>query len=101
VTVVLAGRIAMSAYKLITDQEIAAYLAAIERNGWRKEDFDLQEDAYDQPTAEVEAAFGEVGVHCLVTEAVQLYRLGPGFEWAKDFDDDLRHGKFGRRTQAR
>lgn len=90
----------MSAYKMITDREIAAYIAAIERNGWRKEDFDLQEDVYDQPTAEVEAALGEVGVHCRVTEAVQLYRLGPGYEWANDFDDDLRHGKFGHRTEA-
>jgi hypothetical protein len=91
----------MSAYKMITDQEIAAYVAAIERNGWRKEDFDLQEDVYDQRTAEVEAALGEVAVHCRLTEAVQLYRLGPGFEWVKDFDDDMRHGKFGRRPEAR
>jgi hypothetical protein len=91
----------MSAYRMITDQEIAAYVAAIERHGWRKEEFDLQEDVYDQPTAEVEAALGEVGVHCRVTEAVQLYRLGPGYQWANDFDDDLRHGKFGHRTEAR
>ena len=44
----------------------------------------------------MEAALGEVGVHCGVTEAVHLYRLGPGFTWASDFADDLRHGKFGR-----
>ena len=90
----------MSAYQIITDQELARYAAAIERYGWRTEDFDLQEDVFDPRTAEVEAALGEVGVHCRVTEAVHLYRLGPGFEWASDFDDDLRHGKFGRKRDA-
>jgi hypothetical protein len=90
----------MSAYQIITDQELVHYAAAIERYGWRAEDFDLQEDVYDPRTAEVEAALGEVGVHCRVTEAVQLYRLGPGFEWVSDFADDLRHGKFGRKRDA-
>ena len=90
----------MSAYQIITDQELARYAAAIERYGWRAEDFDLQEDVFDPRTAEVEAALGEVAVHCRVTEAVHLYRLGPGIEWARDFDDDLRHGKFGRKRDA-
>ena len=87
----------MNRYRIITDRELADYAAAIERYAWRTEDFHLQEDVFDPRTAEVEAALGEVGVHCRVTEAVHVYRLGPGFEWASDFADDLRHGKFGRK----
>jgi len=90
----------MSMYKLITDQELADYAAAIERHGWRTGDFHLQEDVFDPRTAEVEAALGEVGVHCRVTEAVHVYRLGPGFEWARDFADDLEGGKFGRSGES-
>ena len=90
----------MSAYQIITEHELARYAAAIVRYGWRAEDFDLQEDMFDPRTAEVEAALGEVGVQCRVTEAVHLYRLGPGFDWASDFDDDLRHGKFGLKRDA-
>ena len=83
--------------KLITNDEIAAYEAAIERSGFRLDDFDLQEDVFDPRKAEVEAALGEVGVHCRATEAVEVYRLGPGFTWASDFADDLQHGKFGHK----
>ena len=90
----------MSLYKMITDQELADYAAAIERHGWRTGDFHLQEDVFDPRTAEVEAALGEVGVHCRVTEAVHVYRLGPGFEWARDFADDLERGKFGRKSES-
>ena len=74
----------MNRYRIITDQELADYAAAIERYAWRTEDFDLQEDVFDPRTAEVETALGEVGVHCRATEAVHVYRLGPGFEWADD-----------------
>ena len=90
----------MNRYRIITDQELADYAATIERYAWRAEDFDLQEDVFDPRTAEVEAALGEVGVHCRVTESVHVYRLGPGFEWASEFADDLRHGKFGRRGES-
>src|SRR4029453_5987155 len=87
----------MSQYKLITDRELAESAAAIKRHGWRPADFHLQEDVFDPRTAEVEAALGEVGVHCRVTEAVHVYRLGPGFAWTEEFADDVRKGKFGNR----
>lgn len=83
---------------LITGQQLAQFAAALERNGWQRQDFDLQEDVFDPRKAEVEAALGEVGVRCLQTEAVKVYRLGPEFDWVQEFADDLEHGKFGRRT---
>jgi hypothetical protein len=88
----------MSAYKLITDDDLANYEGAITRAGWRPTDFDMQEDVFDPRKAEVEAALGEVGVHCRETEAVKVYRLGPGFAWAQEFADDIAAGKFGRKT---
>jgi hypothetical protein len=38
-------------------------------------------------------------VHCRVTEAVEVYRLGPGFAWTEEFADDVRSGKFGNKVQ--
>ena len=80
---------------LITEQQLADFAAALERHGWRREDFHLQEDAFDPRTAEVESALGEVGVRCLRTEAVKVYRLGSGFDWVGEFAHDLESGIFG------
>jgi hypothetical protein len=85
----------MTRASLITKEELADFAAALKRTGWRAEDFELEEDVFDPGKAEVESAAGEVGVRCLKTEAVQVYRIGPGFAWAADFADDLEAGKFG------
>ncbi len=85
----------MTRATLITAEELAAFAGALARNGWRAEDFELEEDVFDPAKAEVESAAGEVGVRCLRTEAVRVYRIGPGFAWAADFADDLAAGKFG------
>jgi hypothetical protein len=89
----------MSSFGLITDRQLADFRAALERNGWRREDFDIQEDVFDPRKAEVEAALGEVGVRCLQTEAVEVYRLGSEFDWVQEFAGDLERGKFGRKLQ--
>jgi hypothetical protein len=80
--------------ELITPDDIARFTAAIVKHGRHTADFEMQEDVFDPAKAEVEAALGEVGVKCRPTEAVELYRLGPGLDWVADFDADLRAGKF-------
>ena len=85
----------MPTFRLITERELADFNAALRANGWNEHDFELQEDAFDPREAEVETATGQLGVRCLRTEAVEVYRLGPGFEWAADFKADLQRGKFG------
>jgi len=82
---------------LITERQLADFAAALESRGWRRDEFDLQEEVFDPRTAEVEAALGQVGVRCLVTGAVQVYRLGSEFDWVGDFAGDLERGKFGQR----
>ena len=86
----------MALYQLIGEKELTTLAAAIKRNGWKESDFELQEDVFDPATAEVEAALGEVGIKCLKTQAVAVYRIGPGLDWVSDFIEDLRLGKFGR-----
>jgi hypothetical protein len=90
----------MASQSLITPQERAEFAAAIGRHGWRTQDFELQEDVFDSGKAEVEAAAGEVGVRCLTTEGVQVYRLGTGFAWVSDFTADLAYGKFGSPSRS-
>ena len=85
----------MASFALITDQDLAAFAAALRRNGWRTSDFELQEDAFDQATAEVEARMGQVGVRCLLTEAVTIYPVGDGSDWVAEFAADLDNQKFG------
>ena len=85
----------MHPYRIITARDLADYEAALAKGGFDKADFDIEEDVFDPRKAEVEAALGEVGVHRHANEAVEVYRLGPGFEWVSDFADDLRNGKFG------
>ena len=84
----------MAAFTVITPAEWRAFEAAIASRGLAPVEFEVQEDVFDPAKAEVEAALGEVGVKCRPTEAVELYRLGPGLDWVADFDADLRAGKF-------
>ena len=84
----------MGAYQLVTNDDLARFTAAIANHGRQSTDFEMQQDVFDQAKAEVEAALGEVGVKCLPTEAVELYRVGPGLDWVAAFDADLRAGKF-------
>ena len=88
----------MTRISLITEAELAEFAAALRKNGWRREDFELEEDVFDPAKAEMESAAGEVGVRCLKTEGVQVYRLGAGFTWTADFAVDLERGKFGTPT---
>ena len=85
----------MASFGLITDQEVAGFTSAVRSSGWQASDFELQEDAFDQQKAEVEARKGEVGIRCLRTGAVTVYPLGDGSDWAAEFAADLRAGKFG------
>jgi hypothetical protein len=85
----------MSAPGLISEKQRAAFVAALEHNRWRSRDFEIQEDSFDPRRAEVEAALGEVGVRCLPTAAVKVYRVGAGTDWVDDFAADLESGHFG------
>ena len=40
---------------LINDRDLSAFAATVASNGWKTSDFELQEEAFDQATAEVEA----------------------------------------------
>ena len=84
-------------YQLITNDESRPTRPRSGAAAFASTDFDLQEDVFDPRKAEVEAALGEVGVNCRATEAVEVYRLGPGFTWTSDFADDLQQGKFGHK----
>jgi hypothetical protein len=86
----------MTSFRLITDAEFARFSAVLRENGWGEEDFELQDEELDQAQAEVENCTGEVGIRNLVTQAVEVYRLGPGWEWVADFSRDLSNGKFGQ-----
>jgi hypothetical protein len=52
----------MVAFALITEDQVIAFLAAVRRSGFAEADFELQEEEFDQLTAEVEARKGDVGV---------------------------------------
>jgi hypothetical protein len=86
----------MTSFHLITDDEFAQFSAVLRENGWREQDFELQEEELDQAEAEVETCTGRVGIRNLFTHAVEVYRLGPGWEWVADFARDLSNGKFGQ-----
>ena len=86
----------MASFELITDQDLSAFAATVVRNGWQTSDFELQEDAFDQATAEVEARKGQVGVRCISTNAVTVYPLGDGSDWVATFAADLENRKFGQ-----
>jgi hypothetical protein len=83
------------AYHLISDAQLDTFRAVVERNGWRAQDFELQEEVFDPQKAEVEAALGEVGIRCLVNQSVNVYRLAAGAEWLAEFSNDLQRGRFG------
>jgi hypothetical protein len=86
----------MTSFHLITDDELARFSAVLRENGWGEEAFELQDEELDQAQAEVENCTGQVGIRNLVTQAVEVYRLGPGWEWVVDFTRDLSNGKFGQ-----
>jgi hypothetical protein len=85
----------MGDYSLITDAQLDEMESALRRHRWQATDFELEESVFDPRTAEVEAALGEVGIRCLKTEAVNVYRIGPGLDWVGDFCSDLDRGRFG------
>lgn len=89
-----------AATTLITGDQRAAFAGLVERHGWRSADFELEEEAFDQRTAEVEARKGQVGVRCLASEAVMVYPIGDGSDWLAEFGADLEAGKFGHATCA-
>ena len=86
----------MTSFDLITDDELGQFNAVLKKNGWREQDFELQEEELDQAEAEVETCTGRVGIRNLLTQAVEVYRLGPGWQWVSDFTSDLSNGKFGQ-----
>ena len=86
----------MTSFDLITDDELGQFNAVLKKNGWREQDFELQEEELDQAEAEVEICTGRVGIRNLSTQAVEVYRLGPGWQWVVDFDRDLSNGRFGQ-----
>ena len=82
-------------YRLLKPYELEAFEAALRRHGWQPADFELQEEVFDPATAEVEAALGEIGVRCLETEAVKVYRIGSGLDWLAELESDLSRGQIG------
>lgn len=90
----------MHAFKLVQTKELDEFTNALKRNGWREENFRIEEEVYDPATAEVEAETGEVIITCTRTHAVVVYHLGRGSSWVMDFIDDLQAGKFGRPSNA-
>jgi len=86
----------MTSFDLITDDELGQFNAVLKKNGWREQDFELQEEELDQAEAEVETCTGRVGIRNLSTQAVAVYRLGPGWQWVDDFVTDLSNGRFGQ-----
>jgi hypothetical protein len=85
----------MASCSLITDGQLGAFAAAVREAGFEASDFELQEEAFDPQTAEVEARKGDVGVRRPRTEAVAVYPLGDGSDWVAGFAADLANGRFG------
>jgi hypothetical protein len=81
--------------RLIPEADLVEFAALLRKNGWSREAFELEEDVFDPVTAEVESATGEVGVRCIPSEVVEVYRVGSGSRWIADFAADLHVGKFG------
>lgn len=88
----------MSAYEVVTNQELVDFAAVLHGHGMRQEDFELHEALFDPQQAEVEGALGELSVHCLSSHAVAVYRLGTGANWVGDFAADLQRGRFAAAT---
>ena len=84
---------------LINDQDRSAFAATVASKRWKTSDFELQEEAFDQATAEVEARKGQVGVRCLLTQAVKVYPIGDGSDWVATFAADLESRKFGQPSE--
>ena len=87
----------MASYSLVTEGQVSAFAAAARTAGFEASDFEIQEEAFDPQTAEVEARKGDVGVRRLGKEAVAVYPLGDGSDWVASFAADLASGRFGGR----
>jgi hypothetical protein len=90
----------MASYSLITDGQLSAFQAVVRKNGFSEADFKLQEEEFDQQTAEVEARKGDVGIRCRLSEAVTVYPLGDGSDWVSNFAADLEIGRFGQPSRG-
>ena len=90
----------MVSFALITDHQVADFLDAVRKCGFAEADFELQEEEFDQQTAEVEARKGDVGVRCRLSEAVVVYPLGDGSDWVVNFTTDLESGRFGKPSRV-
>jgi hypothetical protein len=44
----------MTSFESITDQDLSAFAATLRRHGWQTADFELQEEAFDQVTPELD-----------------------------------------------
>jgi hypothetical protein len=89
----------MASYSLVTDGQLGAFAATARAEGFEVSDFELQEEAFDPQTAEVEARKGDVAVRRLRTGAVAVYPLGDGSDWVAGFAADLAGGRFGARPR--
>ena len=89
----------MASYSLVTDGHLARAARAARAAEGAASDFELQEEAFDPQTAEVEARKGNLGVRRLRTEAVAVYPLGDGSDWVAGFAVDLASGRFGGRPR--
>ena len=85
----------MASFSLVTDGQLGACAAAAREAGFEASDFELQEEAFDPQTAEVEARKGDLAVRRPRTEAVAVYPLGDGSDWVAGFAADLASGRVG------
>jgi hypothetical protein len=66
----------MEPFKLITQDELVDFAAALKGNGWQERDFELQEDVFDPRTAEVEAFLRPGGYQMLSHRSSRGLSLG-------------------------
>ena len=90
----------MTSFSLITDGQLSAFTSVVRKKGFAEADFELQEEEFDQQTAEVEARRGDVGVKCRLSEAVVVYPLGDGSDWVANFAADLESSRFGQPSRG-
>lgn len=82
--------------KLIEQDELDAYRAALARLGLRQDDFDLSEtDTTDPKTDEIFALEGFVVITRKSTQQQKQYPIGDGSAWVATFERDLAKNAFG------
>jgi len=82
---------------LVTDSEKADFRAAIERLGYKYDDFELTEKRDPQPAIKVYGIAGSVIIKRKSTRLEKIYKAGHGTAWPASFQDDLSKGAFGKR----